>query len=85
MKKNALICVFVLLIPVFSRAEDPGRIQGQVTKAGKPVGGVDVVLKELSLSTITDKNGVYTFDRLRPGKYTLIFNLFSTVAFSKFL
>ena len=73
MKKNALICVFVLLIPVFSRAEDPGRIRGQVTKAGKPVGGVDVVLKELSLSTITDKNGVYTFDRLRPGKYTLIF------------
>ena len=73
MKKNAFIWVFVLLIPAFSRAEDPGRIQGQVMKAGKPIGGVDVVLKDLSLSTITDKNGAYTFDHLRPGKYTLIF------------
>jgi len=73
MKKNALICIFVLLIPIFSQAEDPGRIQGQVTKAGKPVGGVDVVLKELSLSTLTDKNGAYTFDRLLAGKYVLIF------------
>ena len=73
MKKNAVTCVFLLLIPLFSRAEDPGRVQGQVTKAGKPIGGVDVVLKELSLSTITDKNGAYSFDRLRPGKYTLIF------------
>lgn len=73
MKKSILICVFVLLISVFSQAEDPGRIQGQVTKAGKPVDGVDVVVKEPSLSTITDKNGAYSFDRIPPGKYTLIF------------
>lgn len=73
MKKGILICVVVLIISVFSQAEDPGRIQGQVTKAGKPVDGVDVVVKEPSLSTITDKNGAYSFDRIPPGKYTLIF------------
>jgi iron complex outermembrane receptor protein len=73
MKKKAFLCAFFLLIPLFSQAEDPGRIQGQVTKAGKPIGGVDVVLKGFSLSTVTDKNGAYAFDRLRPGKYTLIF------------
>jgi len=73
MKNRAFLCVFVLLIPILSQAEAPGRIQGQVRKAGEPVGGVDVVLEELSLSTITDKNGVYFFDRIQPGKYTITF------------
>jgi iron complex outermembrane receptor protein len=50
-----------------------GRIQGQVKKAGNPVEGVDVFLEERSLSTITDINGVYSFNRIPPGKYTLTF------------
>jgi hypothetical protein len=73
MKKRVLLCLFVLLVPIFSQAKDTGRIQGQVMKAGKPVGGVDVILMELSLSTITDKYGVYLFTRIPSGKYTLVF------------
>ena len=73
MKQRVLFCVFVLLIPVLSQAEDTGVIQGQVMKAGKPVGGVDVILMELSLSTLTDKDGVYLFTRIPTGKYTLVF------------
>jgi iron complex outermembrane receptor protein len=42
-------------------------------KAGKPVGGVDIILMELSLSAITDGNGIYLITRIPPGKYTLVF------------
>jgi iron complex outermembrane receptor protein len=44
-----------------------------VRKAGNPIEGVNVVLEKLSLSTITDNNGIYFFNRIPPGKYTLIF------------
>ena len=73
MKNRFLPCLFVLLVPLFSQALEHGRIQGQVKKAGNPVEGVDVFLEELSLSTITDINGVYSFNRIPPGKYTLTF------------
>ena len=75
MKKKVLLCMFVFLIPLFSQAKDLGRIQGQVRKAAEPIAGVDVVLEELSLSRITDNNGVYFFNRIPPGKYTLTFTL----------
>jgi iron complex outermembrane receptor protein len=73
MKKKVLLCLFVFLIPILSQAKDFGRIRGQVRKAAEPIAGVDVVLEELSLSRITDSNGVYFFDRIPPGKYTLTF------------
>lgn len=74
MKIRALFCVFVLLLPIFSLAQDNGRIHGRVTKAGKPIGGVDVFLVELSLPTLTDKDGVYLLAQIPPGKYTLVFS-----------
>ena len=73
MRKILFLLTYILLVPVLSQAEDTGGIQGQVMKAGKPVGGVDVILVELSLSTLTDKNGVYLFTRIPTGKYNLIF------------
>jgi len=73
MKRTILFCTLVLSLSIFSQAAGYGRIQGQVRKAGNPIEGVGVVLKELSLSTMTDKNGVYSFNRLPAGKYTLTF------------
>lgn len=73
MKKRVLIWVFVLLIPIFSQAKETGNIQGQVMQAGEPVGGVDVILMELPLSTLTDNNGVYILTRIPSGEYTLVF------------
>lgn len=73
MKKRVLLWEFILLFSVYSQAVEHGRIQGRVRKAGNPIDGVDVVLKELSFSTITDKNGVYFFNRIPPGEYTLAF------------
>lgn len=73
MRNKVILCAFFLFVPLFSQAVEHGRIQGQVKKAGNPVEGVDVFLEELSLSTITDINGVYSFNRIPPGKYTLTF------------
>ena len=73
MRKTALLCILALLSSVLSQAENSGHIHGQVTKAGKPLGGVDVILVELSLTTITNKDGIYFFSRIVPGKYTLVF------------
>ena len=74
MGKRVLLWVFIFLFPIYSQAVEHGRIQGQVRKAGNPIDGVNVVLEELLLSTITDKNGVYSFNRIPPGKYTLTFS-----------
>ena len=73
MKRRALLCVFVFLIPIIIQAKETGRIQGLVKKANKSVGGVDVFLVEFSLSRMTDNNGSYSFNNIPAGSYTLIF------------
>ena len=61
-------------------AQGAGRIEGRVVHMDDaPVGGVSVVLNELSMTDITDANGAYVFSGVPAGTYTVTFVLGTNV------
>ena len=55
-------------------AQTTGRIDGRVTGSdGRGQGGVSVVVHETKDATITDATGYYSFAKIAPGTYTVIF------------
>lgn len=70
-----LLPVLAVLLPAWAEAQQ-GRIEGQVSRAdGRGVGGVTVVVSELSLSAITGADGAFAFSGVPPGTYTVSFAL----------
>ena len=69
-----------LLSSVLASPQETGRIEGRVVRAdGTPVGGVSVVLNELSLTDITDANGAFAFSAVPAGAYSVTFVLGTNV------
>jgi iron complex outermembrane receptor protein len=54
------------------RAKLSGNIK---TSDGKPAAYVSVQLIEINRGTLTDANGTYSIERIKPGKYTLKLSL----------
>ncbi len=72
--------LFVLVsIPLFvvtSFAQDTGRIAGRVAREdGTGVGGVTVVINEISMADITDQGSSFVFDNVPVGTYSITFIL----------
>ncbi|HUP65924.1 MAG TPA: TonB-dependent receptor [Thermoanaerobaculia bacterium] len=66
--------LFLILVASLSFAQSSGRIAGRVTNAsGAGVGGVAVIINELSRATTTDSQGSYRFDAVPAGTYSLTF------------
>ena len=59
-----LFCVLVLLLPLQAQAQRKGRLAGKVIDFldGRPVAGALVTIQGTTLSTLTDKNGKFSFD-----------------------
>ena len=55
--------------------EGTGRIEGQVTRDGKGVAAVVVIVNELKLTEIADENGRFVFDAVPAGSYSLTLTL----------
>ena len=72
MKALQLIAV-IFIASVASFAQD-GKISGTVTFGGDNavMHQVSVQISQLKRSTVTDNNGVYVFDKVPPGRYTVI-------------
>src|SRR5688500_1924913 len=71
-----LLCItgLALMIAGSALAQQTGSIVGRVTNlSGEGVGGVAVILNELSRATTTDPNGAFRFDRVPVGTYSLSF------------
>ncbi|MEX0312821.1 MAG: TonB-dependent siderophore receptor [Allomuricauda sp.] len=52
-----------------------GQINGKVTSdSNQPVPYVNVILAASDYGSITDSNGLFTIDKVSPGRYTLIFS-----------
>ena len=64
MKKNLLVTVILLLTLLGSVMAQPRTITGTVTSAedGEPLPGVNVVVVDLSIGTITGADGTYSVD-----------------------
>src|SRR5437868_4811676 len=70
----ALLCA--LIIPAVSLAQETGSVSGAVfERTGTPVPGATVKISGASMptprSTVTSENGLYRFEALLPGSYTI--------------
>ena len=66
----------LLLGAGFALAQEPGRIEGKVTRGdGTPLGGVSVHIDGSDRTTQTGSDGSFHFDGVPPGTYTLAFTL----------
>jgi outer membrane receptor protein involved in Fe transport len=80
MRRNIVFFVCALLSSVLAWPQETGRIEGRVVRSdGTAVGGVSVVLNELSLTDITDANGLFTFSAVPAGAYSVTFVLGTNV------
>ncbi len=70
------VLAFGSLLATTTFAQETGRITGRVARDdGSGVGGVTVVVNEISAADITDQAGTFTFDRLPAGTYSITFIL----------
>ncbi len=71
--KKINIFLFTLLIPLFLFGQDYGKITGNIfdRKSGKPLYGVNILVKNTFIGTSTDVFGGFIIDNLAEGKYTL--------------
>ena len=75
MKKYIL--VFLVLIPLFSIAQTTGSIVGKLIDKeynDEPLAFANVLIKGTTTGTISDIDGLYSFEDLAPGPYTLVFS-----------
>ena len=75
MKKYIL--VFLLFIPLFSIAQSTGSIVGKLIDKeynDEPLAFANVLIKGTTTGTISDIDGLYSFEDLAPGPYTLVFS-----------
>ena len=75
MKKYIL--VFLVLIPLFSIAQTTGSIVGKLIDKeynDEPLAFANVLIKGTTTGTISDIDGLYSFEDLAPGPYVLVFS-----------
>jgi len=78
MRRNlVLIAIAVLLLAVATPllAQGNGRIEGQVLRGTRGLGGVTVTVSGIDRATITNGTGGFAFQHVPPGDYTLAFTL----------
>lgn len=77
MKLGHLLSVCILLTWCDIQADTGFRVEGHVRDAqtGQPLRNVNVTVQETRRGAVTDGTGYYHVDHLRPGKYTLKFQM----------
>ncbi len=76
MNTNNIKNIFFLLFffSTVSLAAQTGKIRGKITdaKTGEELIGATVMVKNTAIGTVSDLDGNYTLNKLKPGHYTLI-------------
>jgi hypothetical protein len=67
------LSIIVLFFYNFLFGGITGKISGKVVdiKSGKPLLGVNIILLDTDLGTITDQDGFFTLINLEPGQYSV--------------
>lgn len=72
--RTIVLPLLLILVAAAASAQTAGRIAGRVVRdTGSGIGGVIVVINEISDATTTDANGSFAFDRVPAGTYNLTF------------
>jgi hypothetical protein len=74
MRKGILTTILILICIIFGFGEESGVLKGHVyyLDENNPVKGGAVEIKELGIKTITDDNGFFSFENIKPGNYSII-------------
>jgi len=75
MKKFTLL--LLMFAASFSYAQNTGSVTGKLTDKefnNEPLAFANILIKGTTTGTTSDFDGLYAFDNLNPGKYTLIFS-----------
>ncbi len=76
---KTLLIIFLSLISIVTNAQT-GTLSGRVTdEKGSPVIGATVSLKELGRKTMTNEQGRYELQAVKPGVYTLVITSIETL------
>ncbi|MBL7773355.1 MAG: TonB-dependent receptor [Chitinophagaceae bacterium] len=70
---NSKYIILLFLLIGSTAFAQKGIITGKVVdnQTGLPLGGSSIILVEKSISTVSDQNGVFNFDKLQAGNYTV--------------
>ncbi|WP_034042734.1 TonB-dependent receptor [Wocania ichthyoenteri] len=72
-----IILLFILFITTFSYAQSTGSVIGKLTDKeynNEPLAFANVLIKGTTTGTTSDFDGLYTFENLDTGTYTLVFS-----------
>ncbi len=75
----ALLVLLMFCIPAELAAQTRGSVKGHLTDAqsGEPLMFANIALKGTTTGTVTDTEGNYLMNNIKPGTYTLIFSYIS--------
>ena len=71
------ILLFILSTVLFSGAQNTGSVAGKLTDKefnNEPLAFANVLIKGTTTGTTSDFDGLYAFENLDPGDYTLIYS-----------
>ncbi|MFC1760076.1 TonB-dependent receptor domain-containing protein [Candidatus Neomarinimicrobiota bacterium] len=76
-KNNFCTLLLALIIPIFIFGQDNGKITGNIfdIKSGKPLYGVNILVKNTFVGTSTDATGGFIIDHIAEGKYALLISM----------
>ncbi|MCJ7801313.1 MAG: TonB-dependent receptor, partial [Candidatus Marinimicrobia bacterium] len=75
--KKYYIFLLIFTIPIFLLGQDYGKITGDIfdRKTGKPLYGVNILVKNTFVGTSTDATGRFIIENLKQGKYNLLISM----------
>ncbi|NHZ87338.1 MAG: hypothetical protein GWP19_15955 [Planctomycetia bacterium] len=76
-RKKYIIFILTFSIPILLLGQDYGKIIGNIfdRNSGKPLYGVNILVKNTFIGTSTDASGGFLIDNLTEGKYSLLVSM----------
>jgi len=68
---KSIIATILALLPCYLLIAQTGSLSGKITSEGELVPGITVMLVEINKGGISDKNGIYKIENIKPGNYTI--------------
>lgn len=68
---KSFISTVLAIFPCYLLVAQTRSLSGKITSEGELVPGITVMLAEINKGGVSDKNGIYKIENIKPGKYTI--------------